>query len=201
MNALFDKLDWNHLLMQHRYALSLSCSTDMRLRVASGSDRSDIINVINSVAGEHKYLQTDRYRPTPAWEKLLSEGMNIPRGLLLLVIEDQDTLIGFARLYPDEQYPRGCRTGNVGIALLPLYRSKGIGAIILKVLAACAIALDYEVLTADILESNLCSKKLFSRLGFRRVKCRNIYLDFLHEHVNELYYELELSQLWEAKTS
>lgn len=176
----------------------LDPSMAIRLRVAARSDRSEIIAVINWVAGERKFLQTDRYRPSPAWEELLSEGLNIRNGLLLLAAEDRGMLIGFARLYPDDRRS-DCRAGNVGMALLPLYRSKGIGAIILRVLAASAIALDYDVLTANILESNLRSRKLFSRLGFREVARRKIYLSFLDEAVNELEYELALSQPWEAK--
>ena len=174
---------------------------DIRFRVASGQDQNDIIDVINSVTDELKYLQTDRYVPTPRWERLLVEGKDVEMGLLLIAIVNQETVIGFARLYPDDEHPLGRRAGNIGIALLPSFRSMGIGAIILEVLVACAVELDYDVLTANILESNIRSRKLFSRLGFRRVGFRSIYLDFLCEHVHELCYELALSPSWEAKAS
>jgi RimJ/RimL family protein N-acetyltransferase len=162
---------------------------DIRFRVASRHDRNDIIDVINSVTDELKYLQTDRYVPTPAWESLLAEGLNLEKGLLLIAIVNHETIIGFARLGPDDDHPLGRRAGNIGIALLPSYRSMGIGAIILKVLTACAVELEYDVLTANILESNIRSRRLFTRCGFRKVKCRKIYLDFINDHVNELHYE------------
>jgi RimJ/RimL family protein N-acetyltransferase len=110
-------------------------------------------------------------------------------GLLLIAILNHETIIGFARLYPDDEHPLGRRAGNIGIALLPSFRSMGIGAIILRVLAACAIELEYDVLTANILESNVRSRRLFTGCGFKKVRCRNIYLDFINDHVNELYYE------------
>lgn len=162
---------------------------DIRFRVASQHDRNDIIDLINSVTAELKYLQTDRYIPTPSWERLLAEGINIEMGLLLIAIVNHERIIGFARLYPDDEHPLGRRAGNIGIALLPSYRSMGIGAIILKVLTACAVELEYDVLTANILESNIRSRRLFTRCGFRKVKCRKIYLDFINDHVNELHYE------------
>jgi RimJ/RimL family protein N-acetyltransferase len=174
-------------------------SKPIRLRIASGADRKDIIDVINSVAGERKYLQTSRYCPTPTWERLLAEGMHAEDGLLLLAVESQEGMIGFARLNPDTEHVLGRKAGNVGIALLRSYRSLGIGAIILRVLSACALELGYGVLTANILESNLRSRRLFSRFGFRNINCRSIFLVFVHDHVNELYCEMKLSRLREVR--
>ncbi len=170
----------------------------IRLRVASETDRNDIVSVINSVAGERKYLQTSKYSPTPTWERLLAEGLHVDDGLLLLAAESQGQIIGFARLYPDGGHAYGRQAGNVGIALLRSYRSLGIGAIILRVLIACAIELDYSVLTANILESNIRSRRLFSRYGFRKINSRSVFLVFINDHANELYCEMQMSRLWEV---
>jgi len=174
-------------------------SKQIRLRIASEADRNDIIAVINSVTGEQKYLQTGRYCSTPTWERLLAEGLHVEDGLLLLAVESREGIIGFARLNPDGEHVHGRKAGNVGIALLRSYRSMGIGAIILKVLIACALELGYGVLTANILESNIRSRRLFSRFGFRNINCRSIFLVFIHDHVNELYCELRLSRLREVR--
>ncbi len=173
-------------------------SRHIRLRVASGTDRDDIVAVINSVTGERKYLQTSQYCPTPIWERLLAEGMHVEDGLLLLAVESQGQIIGFARLYPDRSHSYGRQAGNVGMALLRSYRSIGIGAIILRVLIACAAELDYSVLTANILESNIRSRRLFSRYGFRKINSHNVFLVFINDHANELYCEMQMSRLREV---
>lgn len=175
-------------------------SSNISLRIVSASDYNNVINVINTVARERKYLQTDRYIPTPNWEYLLAEGINVKNGLLLMAVENQQGIIGFIRLYPDDEHPLGRRAGNIGLALLHSFRSRGIGAIILKVLISRSSELGYDILTANILESNLRSRKLFSKYGFTQMRCRNIFLDFLNDHVNELYYELELSTPLGGKT-
>ena len=186
------KSHWQSLLSENLYnSAPLDESGNISLRIISTSDRNKIIEVINVVAGEGKYLQTNQYVSTPVWESLLVEGINVKRGLLLLAVEDQGMIVGFARLYPDDEHGFGRRAGNIGIALLRSYRSRGIGAIILRALIACAVELDYDVLTANILESNIRSRRLFARQGFKEVNCQNIYLVFLNDHVNELYYEVE----------
>lgn len=168
-------------------------SHNIQLRIASPHDRDAIITVINSVAGERKYLQTDRYCPSPAWERLLSFGINVEEGLLLLVAESNDKIVGFARLSPDSEHPLGRNAGNIGLAFLPLYRSKGFGATILNKLIGYAADLNYRVLTADVLETNICSKKLFARHDFNIVDTNKKFFSFLEKDVNELRYEVELS--------
>lgn len=192
----------------HRFVSMLDslCSTtwivgsskSIRLRVASVTDRQAIVDVINSVAGERKYLQTSQYCPTPLWERLLAEGVHMEDGLLLLVVESLGQIVGFARLYPDESHAGGRQAGNIGIALLRSYRSIGIGAIILKGLIACATELDYQVLTANILETNIRSRRLFARCGFRKVNRRSVFLVFINDHANELYCEMQVPRLREV---
>lgn len=173
----------------------------IRVRIASRTDRNDIIDVVNSVADERKYLQTSKYCRTPMWERLLAEGLHMEDGLLLLAVESQGQIIGFARLYPDSGHAYGREAGNVGIALLRSYRSIGIGAIILKVLIACAAELDYSILTANILESNIRSRRLFSRYGFRKINSRSVFLVFINDHANELYCEMQMPRLREVSHS
>jgi RimJ/RimL family protein N-acetyltransferase len=179
--------------------VEVDSSSNLCLRIASKSDRNLIINLINSVAGEHKYLQTDHYYSTPAWEQLLSNGINLDEGLLLLVVENKNEMVGFARLSPDLKHPLGRKVGNIGIALVPTHRSRGFGAKILNKLIDYAIYLNYLALTADILETNIRSKRLFIRCGFSAVSHHRIYLRFLNNYVNELCYEVELAGIREEK--
>jgi RimJ/RimL family protein N-acetyltransferase len=168
---------------------------DLQLHIASPHDREAIIAVINSVADERKYLQTERYCPSPVWERLLSCGINIEEGLLLLVAESNGKIVGFARLSPDSEHPLGRNAGNIGLAFLPLYRSQGFGAIILNKLIGYAIDLDYQVLTADVFETNIRSKKLFAGCGFNVVKVTKKKFSFLEKDIIELRYQVELSSM------
>lgn len=159
------------------------------VRLACPADREQIIRLIDTVAGERRYLQTDRYVPTPAWEQLLSKGVNLREGLLLLVIESGEQTIGFARLTPDLGHPSGRLAGNIGITLLPAYRSQGIGTFALGWLMACAARLQYQTLTANILSTNLRSLRLFRKFGFAPAAVKKIYLPFVGSESEEVTVE------------
>ncbi len=75
------------------------------IRTARSGDRDQVIAVINAVAGERRYLQTDRYLPTPAWEQVLGEGVDPKQGLLLMVVESDRRIVGFARLTREGEQP------------------------------------------------------------------------------------------------
>lgn len=198
---MFDQSHLNLQKLCNDQVVVVNKDSNLQFHIALANERNSIINVINRVAGEHKYLQTDRYYPSPVWENLLDEGINTNDGLLLLAIESPKGIIGFARVYPDSNHPLERNAGNIGIALLPAYRSRGFGAIILKYLMGYAIALDYRILTANILETNMRSRNLFSSCGFKAVKKKQQLLGFLDAYVNELYYETESIVFGETERS
>ena len=148
------------------------------------NDLDGIIPVINSVAAEKLYLQTDRYQPTPNWEELLADGFNVASGLLLIVVKYDEKVIGFGRLFPDNL--RGRSTGNIGIVLLPPYRSRGIGTDLLNLLVETASEFGFQNLTADILETNLHSLRLFRRFGFSELSYQTIICPHLRGAVEEI---------------
>ena len=159
---------------------------DWRIRFASSSDREKVIQVINSVSGERCSLQTDRYKPTIGWEKLLNGGINATGGYLLLVVEVGVQIVGFARLIHVANNDNSCIMGNVGIVLMPDYRSKRIGTVLLKELLEFSQKLGYQVLTADILATNTRSLRLFRRFGFVVQDEHAIYLPFLNAEMKEI---------------
>lgn len=163
-----------------------------RIRIANPSDRPRVIDIINRVAGERRYLQTDRYRPTPVWEHVLNYGLNRRRGLLLLVVEVERDVIGFGRLTADSGASE--RIGNIGLALLPEFRSKRIGTTLLAQLIDCAPILGFTTLTANVLATNERSRRLFRRFGFSPTSQREIYVPFWSHPVDEFVMELSLSR-------
>lgn len=161
----------------------------LAIRPARPEDGERIIHLIDVIAGERQYLQTERYCPTPIWEQLLRECISRESGLLLLVVEVQKQVVGFARLTPDREHPLGRSAGNIGIALLPAYRSRRIGTFVLSQLMACAASLGFQTVTANILATNVRSLRLFQKYGFVLTKTRNIYLPFTETEVEEVTVE------------
>jgi RimJ/RimL family protein N-acetyltransferase len=155
-------------------------------------DRSQVIEIINRVAAEGRFLQTECYTPTPVWENLLENGADEGKGYLLVVIKDREKLVGFGRLSPDDLGGR-C-TGNIGIVLLPGYRYKGIGTSLLEFIVNIAPQFGYENLTAYILFDNLVSLRLFSGRGFTRFSSRNLYLKHRNAVVEEIRMQLFLHE-------
>ena len=164
------------------------------VRVAQPQDREQIIGIINMVAGERRYLQTDRYLPTPAWEQVLRQGSNAEAGLLLLVVEVDHQIVGFGRLSPDGDHPPGRSVGSLGMAILPTFRSQGIGSILLDTLMASAPLMGFRKLSAAILASNRHSQNLFRKYGFDLLGRRRIRVPFKKDPVEELLVEVDLVQ-------
>jgi RimJ/RimL family protein N-acetyltransferase len=156
---------------------------------AGKADREQVVSIINEVAAERKYLQTDQYRPTETWERLLDQGFNVNERLALFVVKYEEKIIGFGRLYPDEAQPL---YGNVGIVLLGAYRSIGIGTKLLKFLIDWALSLGYIKMTADVLATNVRSVRLFRHFQFTERDVHDFYPVFSPEKIQEIRFELDL---------
>lgn len=159
---------------------------DIVIRIAKPGDRPRVINVIDTVAGERCFLQTDRYIPTDEWEKMLNDGMNMQDGHLLLVVEIKGQIVGFARLIHVMDNDNGCIIGNVGIVIMPAYRSQKIGTVLLKEVIRFSRRFGYQILTADILATNIRSLRLFTRFGFVVHDKHTIFMPFLNTEIDEI---------------
>jgi len=177
----------------HRQRLALHGHRTATVRVATRDDREQVIRVINTVASERQHLQTDFYRPTASWEKVLREGTSFNAGLLLLVENAHGRVIGFARLTPYQEDTCRCAVGNVGIALLKPYRSLGIGSMLLRKLIASAPLFGLHELEANVLSRNLHSRNLFHKHGFAVSSIRKINVSFLKNPVDEILFKLDLA--------
>lgn len=176
------------IVTQRRGELSLKFS----VQVAQSEEREDVIRVIDVVASEKIYLQTAAYQSTPNWEALLNQGINHCNGLALFVVKYKEKIIGFGRLYPDETF--GCSVGNIGIVLLKPFRSKGIGTELLGFLIVSAPDFGFSSLSANVLEDNVYSRRLFSRYGFLVCDEQQIFLPHLQHEKQELLYRLDLTR-------
>ena len=166
----------------------ISANIPVTFGPAEEAERYEIISVINQVAAERIYLQTDQYHPTATWERLLGRGIQLDERLALFVVKYNDGIIGFGRLTPETEI----LFGNVGIALLRPFRSIGIGTALLEFLIHWADRLGYERMTADILATNIRSIRLFRRFHFQACDIHLIQSPFSTEKIQEITFELEL---------
>lgn len=165
-----------------------------QVRIAHPCDYQEVVGLINIVAAERRYLQTDHFVPNPLWEQLLCEGVNIRAGLLLLVAQMEQQIIGFGRVNPDAQFNEARSVGNIGIVLLPSYRSMGIGSKLLEHLVMWASCLQFQKLNAAILATNVHSQNLFRKFGFQIASRRKAKLPFQErQFADELLYELDIN--------
>ncbi len=149
-----------------------------------------VVDIINRVAAEGKFLQTGSYVPTGDWESVLGKGIDKQSGRLLIVVKAYDVMVGFGRLFPAGQRERNM--GNVGIVLLPQYRYKGVGTRLLGLIVDVAPAYGYGFLTADILADNFISLRLFQSRGFMEYSRRRLNLPHRSAVVDEVRMQLLL---------
>lgn len=155
-------------------------------------DRKRIVEIINSVGAEGRFLQTGGYVPTTAWESLLEKGMDRGRGQFLAAARHGEKIVGFGRLFPDD--PTGRPTGNVGIVLLPDYRYQRLGTRLLELLIEVAPEFGFTNLTADILLDNSVSLRLFRGNRFKEYSRKILYLEHRNAFVDEVRLQLLLTE-------
>lgn len=151
-------------------------------------EREQVVDIINRVAVEGKFLQTESYVPTADWESVLGKGVDRQSGRMLIVVKAYDLMVGFGRLFPAEQRERNM--GNVGIVLLPQYRYKGVGTRLLGLIVDIAPDYGYGFLTADILVDNFISLRLFQSQGFTEYSRRSLNLSHRSAVVEEVRMQL-----------
>jgi RimJ/RimL family protein N-acetyltransferase len=161
----------------------------MVLRTARSGDREQIIALINRVAGERRYLQTICYKPTPAWEQLLSVGNDFLAGRCLIVLAEGHEIIGMGRLFDDHRNSLRRPTGNIGLVIAPAWRGQGLGTMLLATLIFCARQIGYDYLRAVILQCNQRSLKLFQKFNFAATHIHKMYWPARQAWVNEVTVE------------
>lgn len=153
-------------------------------------EREQIIDIINQVAGEGKFLQTECYVATADWESVLRNGVDVQIGRLLVVVKDAGLIVGFGRLFP--ALKDGGMAGNIGLVLLPDFRCKGVGKKLLDLIVDTSPIYGYKLLTADILADNFISLHLFQGRGFMEYSRRRLNLPHHSEVVDEVRMQLLL---------
>lgn len=162
-----------------------SSPVEVVLRPYCPEERAAVIEVIDAVCAEGRWLETPRYVPTPAWEHALHNAGECPPapanaeltrypwkdgscpGHLLLVACSGGEVIGWCRTFP-EKSPGGnwVNTVEIGLGLLPAYRNQGIGTRLVAHSVSWAYRMGFETIEAWTRPYNQPAQRVFVKNGF-----------------------------------
>ena len=128
------------------------------IRPFVGADRTRLLKLIDSVAGEGSHLPVASYSSTPEWEAALDGRLD---GSLILVAESGGDIVGWCRLFPQND-----DAAELGIGLLAQYRGKGIGSEMVHMCVEWARESGYRRVVLDTMESNAMARDFFRKHGF-----------------------------------
>ena len=91
----------------------------------------------------------------------------------LIAINDNNQRIGavWIRKFPSDDHGYGYidkDTPEIGIAILPLYQSKGVGKILLQKMIVLARSLGYPALSLSVDPMNQVAISLYEKFGFKK---------------------------------
>jgi ribosomal protein S18 acetylase RimI-like enzyme len=129
------------------------------IRPFAPSDRVALIETIEAVCGEGRWMSTPRFQPTPEWLHALAEpGCSCH---LLLVVEDAVNIAGWCRLFPI-----GSQASGLGVGLLPAYRNRGLGTMLVRQALDWALAAGLQRVALTTRQDNTRAIRVFTRRGF-----------------------------------
>lgn len=141
----------------------MSCAPDTfqyDIRKYNVPDRGDLIDAINAVCAENRWMETSRYEPTPSWEHALTDTRCDHH--LLLVALCQRQLVGWCRAFPEDQ--PGERV--IGIGVIDDYRNHGIGQRLLAETKQWAVQSKLDSLRLFTRANNARAIHVFQKVGF-----------------------------------
>lgn len=144
------------------------------------SDRASLLETINSVCAEGRWMETLRYEPTPMWEYALANS-NCPH-LFLWVAVDAERVVGWCRVFPDTDTPT---QASIAIGLLPEYREQRWGTKLFGTAVRWACQQGFNRLYLTTRLDNTRAIHLFRKFGF-------IGSRFLGENWIEMRHPLDL---------
>jgi len=134
------------------------------IRPFASPDREALVEAVNSVCGEGRWMSTSRFQPTPAWMHAL-EASGCPHHILL-VAEDRGQVVGWCRLFPQDGCGRAATEAELGIGLLPAYRGRGWGKALLHEVLGRAPSAGLHRIVLKTRVDNLRAIRLFTHYGF-----------------------------------
>lgn len=133
------------------------------VRKLAAGEREKLVAAIDRVCDEGLWMATQRYRPTPDWERAMSQVD--PMQHLILVGAVGEELTGWCRIFPEPGRP-DLRIATLGIGLLPNWRDQGIGTRMLRESLAWARSAGLRQIRLSTRRDNLRAIHVFRKCGF-----------------------------------
>ena len=137
---------------------------DIELRPAEPHDAEAVAAIYNhGIAERQATFETRARRPNEVagW---LDEGRPF-----LVAVDDDGTILGFARVSPYSIRRAYAGVGEHGVYVDPAARGRGVGVRLLEALAEAAEATGYHKLTSRVFTTNHASLALHRAAGFTEV--------------------------------
>jgi RimJ/RimL family protein N-acetyltransferase len=135
----------------------------LQIRPFGSDDRPGLIQTIDAVCGEGRWMSTTRFEPTLNWIHAL-EAPCCPCHLLL-VVEDTGHLVGWCRTFPRDGWTE-TQEAMLGVGLLPVYRDQGIGTALVRRSLRWAEDVGYQRVSLTTHPENGRAIHVFTRCGF-----------------------------------
>jgi L-amino acid N-acyltransferase YncA len=135
------------------------------IRAAEGADAQAIADIYNDgIATRLATFETDE-RTAQDVEAWLADGERLP----VLVAEQDDVVLGWARIHAYSDRPVYAGVGEVSVYVAEHARGKGLGRGLLEALQDSARELDYWKLVGKLFTANAASAAMVRRCGWRDV--------------------------------
>lgn len=108
-------------------------------------------------------MSTTRFQPTPSWLHALGKA-TCPCHLLL-VVENQEDLVGWCRVFPTGNRD-DAREATLGIGLLQSYRDRGIGTALVRRALDWAQGAGYQRISLTTDPDNARAVQVFTKCEF-----------------------------------
>jgi RimJ/RimL family protein N-acetyltransferase len=134
------------------------------VRRAAPKDAAEYIASVRVIAAEREYLMTETFTRTV--DEIRAQFRDAdPRQALWLVGEIGGRLVGGAN-FARGRWSKNAHTADLGIALLPAYRGRGIGEALLRAGIDWAQSVGIQKLKLGVFASNKRALALYQKLGF-----------------------------------
>ncbi|CAB1128246.1 N-acetyltransferase [Candidatus Hydrogenisulfobacillus filiaventi] len=135
-----------------------------RVRAAAPADAAALVQMLERVGAEERYLVADGAGRTAAeQERLLAAA---PPGYLVLVAEVEEAgPVGFLEILTGA-YRKNRHTATLGMALLPEWRGRRLGDGLLEAAEAWARAREVEKISLAVFASNTAALRFYARHGY-----------------------------------
>ncbi len=156
----------------------------IQIRPARAEDAAMIIEAINQVAAEKRYLTMEHFEATVEQEQAYIANLAYNGDLFLVALHENKIIGTLTALRAKGTYRS--HVAEFGLSLLAQYRDSGIGSKLITILLRWCKAAGIEKLNLEVFHDNSRAIALYQKMGFRtegirkrQIKIDNRYIDLI----------------------